>query len=222
MSRLPKFSQKPSSGAGTEEILLQDGVGTTAHDWSSDGRFITYRPTQGTYIWVLPLAGGPLSREAGSGTAGQGPKPFSFLQNELATIQSQISPDGKWLAYLSLESGRYELYVQSFPTPGAKWQISTGGAVQPRWRRDGKELFYIALDGKLMAVPIRGNGTLEVGAPQALFETRTVLGTATGVYFLQQYDVAPDGQRFLMNVAREGPATAPITVVLNWTAGIRK
>ena len=207
--------QKPSSGAGTEEILLKDGVGTTAHDWSSDGRFITYRPVQGVYVWVLPLAGDP---SAGSG---QGRKPFPFLQTEYVVIQSQISPDGKWLAYLSLESGRYEVYVQSFPKPGAKWQISTTGAVQPRWRRDGKEIFYIAPDQKLMAAPIRGDGTLEVGAPQALFETRTVLGAGTAPYALQQYDVAADGQRFLMNVTREGPAaTAPITVVLNWQKAV--
>lgn len=200
--------QKASSGAGTEEILLKDGVGTTAHDWSSDGRFITYRPTQGGDIWVLPLAGER--------------KPFPFVQSEFNEVQSQISPDGKWLAYLSSESGRYEVYVQSFPKPAGKWQVSTNGGVYPRWRRDGKELFYLAPDQKLMAAAIRGDGTLEVGAPQALFETRTVLGASTGAHFLQQYDVAPDGQRFLMNVGREGPAASPITVVLNWTAGIRR
>ena len=114
------------------------------------------------------------------------------------------------------------MYVQSFPKPGAKWQISTNGGVQPRWRRDGKELFYIAPDQKLMAAPIRGDGTLEVGAPQALFETRIVGGASTGPYFLQQYDVAADGQRFLMNVAQEDPTAAPIAVVLNWTAGLKR
>ena len=200
--------QKPSNGAGSEEILLKDGVGTTAHDWSSDGRFITYRPVGGSYIWVLPLAGDR--------------KPFPFLQTQFLSVESQISPDGKWLAYLSSESGRYELYVQSFPKPGAKWQISTNGAVQPRWRRDGKELFYIAPDQKLMAAPIKSDGTLEVGAAQALFETHVVGGASTGPRVLQQYDVAPDGQRFLMNVGREGPAASPITVVLNWTAGLKK
>ncbi|MBI1955862.1 MAG: PD40 domain-containing protein, partial [Acidobacteria bacterium] len=205
---LRSLYQKLSSGAGSEEVLLKGAVGTIAHDWSLDGRFITYRPSAGIYIWVLPLFGDR--------------KPFSYLQPEFGVASSQISPDGKWLAYRSNESGRWEGFVQSFPKPGAKWQVSANGGAQPRWRRDGKELFYIALDGKLMAVPIKGEESLEIGTPQALFETRTAGGASALPTSLAQYDVSSDGQRFLMNVGPEAASTIPITVVLNWLAGVKR
>ena len=202
--------QKPSSGAGSEEVLLKNAVGTSIWDWSSDGRYIAYRPLEATDIWFLPLFGDR--------------KPFGLMQTEYNEILAQISPNGIWIAYASNESGRYELYVQSFPNPGGKWQVTSNGGLFPRWRRDGKELFYmIPADQKLMAVPVRGGESLEMGTPQALFETRTVEGAATRPGLLQQYDVSPDGQRFLMNVPVGGAATSPsITVVLHWLAGLKK
>ena len=114
--------------------------------------------------------------------------------------------------------------IPRFPKPGAKWQVTSNGGVHVRWRRDGKELFYLALDGKLMAVPVRSGDSFEFGTPQALFQAPTVGGATTaGGVLQQQYDVSPDGQRFLMNVPIGGAATSPtITVVLNWTAGLRK
>ena len=119
------------------------------------------------------------------------------------------------MAYCSDESGKEEVYVQSFPASGAKWQISTNGGSNPRWRRDGKELFYLASDQKLMAMAVNGESTFQPGVPKALFQTREVVGR-------YRYAVTADGQRFLVNTPLEEASTAPITVVLNWTAELGK
>ena len=124
----------------------------------------------------------------------------------------EFSPDGRWLAYVSNESGREEVYVQAF-TPSSlhsgRWQISTFGGSAPRWRRDGRELFYIASDQKLMAAPVASNGTFQAGPPKPLFQTRS-----SG--FLR-YDVTANGQRFLVNTTLVDPSSSLPTVVLNWT-----
>jgi len=122
------------------------------------------------------------------------------------------------MAYQSNESGRYEIYVQPFPGPGGKEPVSTNGGAQVRWRRDGKELFYIALDSRLMAVPIQlaaGGQAIEPGAPVPLFAAR--IGEVVPPLERQQYIVSSDGQRFLMNTVTDD--AAPITVILNWKAG---
>ncbi|HUM01700.1 MAG TPA: hypothetical protein VL084_05400, partial [Thermoanaerobaculia bacterium] len=120
----------------------------------------------------------------------------------------------RWIAYASDETGRDEVYVVPFPGPGGKWQVSSEGGSQPRWRRDGKELFFLGRDRRIMAVSISKGATIEGSAPQPLFETRSrYTGTA--------YDVSPDGQKFLINTLAEGSST-PITVVLNWKAEFRK
>jgi hypothetical protein len=123
------------------------------------------------------------------------------------------------VAYVDEESGRPEVYVDNFPTPNGKRQVSINGGKQPRWRRDGKELFFIAADGKLMAVPIRGGAALEIDSPVALFDAR--IGAAYGESGgdRQQYDVSADGQRFLINMTSSEPS--PLTVVLNWSAGLQ-
>jgi hypothetical protein len=128
----------------------------------------------------------------------------------------QFSPDGRWIAYESDESGRFEVYVQPFPGAGPKHPISTTGGAQVRWSRNGKELFYIALDNRLMAVPIRLDAehqVLAAEAPIPLFMTH--VGAAANV-LRQQYVVSPDGQRFLMNTIKEDASTSPITIVQNW------
>jgi serine/threonine protein kinase/Tol biopolymer transport system component len=198
--------QKASSGAGSDELLLESDFDKQPTSWSRDGRFLlywTFDPKTQADIWVLPLAGDR--------------KPFPFLNTEFNEGNGQFSPDGRWIAYFSAESDRVELYVAPFPGPGGKRQISTSGATVPaKWRGDGKEIFYLALDNKLMAAEVDGTGSmLEVGAVRALFEIR-VGGPA------YVYDATADGQRFLVNTAVEQKESAPITLVINWTADLKR
>jgi eukaryotic-like serine/threonine-protein kinase len=200
--------QKASSGAGTEEVLLEDNLDKYPGSWSPDGRFILYvtgaaTPRTGNDLFILPLSGDR--------------KPYPFLQTQFNERPGQFSPDGRWVAYFSNESGKYEVYVAPFPGPGGKWQISTGGGYFPRWRRDGTEIFYLAPDNKLMAAAVNGKGgSFEVGAVKPLFGTHTSGGGR------DRYDVSADGQRFLISTVPEQVASAPITIVLNWTAGLKK
>jgi Tol biopolymer transport system component len=198
--------QKSSSGAGAEEVLLEDNFDKYPTSWSPDGRFILYRlgaGQSGRELFILPISGDH--------------KPVRFLSTKFDEGFGQFSPDGRWVAYRSNESGRNEIYVAPFPGPGGKWQISTAGGELPRWRHDGTEIFYLAPDNKLMAAAVNSKGaSFEVRAVKPLFETRVVLGGRN------QYAVSADGQRFLVNSAPEQAASAPITVVLNWTAGLKK
>jgi Tol biopolymer transport system component len=144
--------------------------------------------------------------------------PIPIAQTSSDERTGQFSPDGRWVAFESDESGRFEIYVQSFPSPGIHTIISTSGGLQPVWRPDGQELFYVAADGRLMAVALRflSNGqNVEPASPVPLFLTR-VRSTRTGGS-KQEYDVSPDGQRFLMNTLTEDPG-APITLILNRAA----
>jgi len=219
--------QKPSSGAGNEESLLKSSATLGPTDWSPDGRYILYTQQDDNgnfHPWALPTLGDTGS-PAPASLETEARKPFQLFQSSFTEAESQVSPDGRWVAYTSNESGRYEVYIQSFPKPSGKWQVSNGGGAHPRWRRDGKELFYVASDRKMMAAPItistRADSTIEAGAPVPLFEARTLIAAEVVLAFRQQYDVTPDGQRFLMNVEPEGASAAsPFTVVLNWQAGV--
>lgn len=205
--------EKSASGAGQEQPLLVTAENKTAVDWSPDGRtllYVTFNPKTGPDIWALPIVGER--------------KPFPVVQSSFEDADGQFSPDGRWVAYESNESGRFEIYVQPFPGPGGKWQVSTAGGSQPRWRRDGNELFYVAPDGHLMAVSVAVKSvgqTLEAGTPVTLFAARLASGANVLAAGAQrpQYAVAPDG-RFLMDVAVDAPAS-PITVVLNWDATVK-
>jgi Tol biopolymer transport system component len=201
--------QKNSNGTGDEELLLKTGASVVPEDWSLDGRFLVYMAEGGSgrTVWSLPLAGER--------------KPVPLLKASFAERHAQLSPDGRWIAYTSNESGAYQVYVQSFPAAGGKWQVSANGGVQPRWRHDGKELFYLAPDNKLMSVAVRAGATFEAGTPQALFQTRTY-GLAPNSAYSQQYDVTANGQRFLLNLDMSDVTATPLTVVLNWTAGRKK
>jgi dipeptidyl aminopeptidase/acylaminoacyl peptidase len=196
--------QKASNGAGTEEVLVEDNVDKYPVSWSPDGRFILY-VSSGTSnsLFALPLSGDR--------------KPFPFLKTQFSGVSAQFSPDGRWVAYQSNESGRAEVYVAPFPGPGGQRQISTAGGGLPRWRHDGAEIFYLDLDNNLMAAAVNGKaGNFDVGAVKPLFGTHAAQG---GRY---RYDVSADGQRFLINTALQQPTSAPITVVVNWTAGLKK
>ena len=201
--------QKPAIGAGNEGVLLATPEDKSATDWSLDGRFLLYvgtsDPKTGNDIWALPMDGDR--------------KPFPVVQTNFNETTGQFSPDGKWIAYQSNESGRVEIYVQPFPGPGGKTQISTAGGSQARWRHDGKELFYIGLDDRLMAVPIQvtpNSQSVEPGVPIPLFVTR--IGGALQNFNEREYLVSTDGQRFLMNTVTDEASTSPITVILNWKA----
>ncbi|MBI4465798.1 MAG: PD40 domain-containing protein, partial [Acidobacteria bacterium] len=208
--------EKQASGSGNEELVFKSGP-MAPFDWSADGDYVVYNaPVGAVDLNVLSLFGDP--RQAGA----EGRKSAVYLETPFQETHAQISPDGRWLAYVSNESGRDETYIQSFPKAGAKRQVSTNGGVQPRWRRDGKELFYIALDSKLMAVAVRGGESLEFGAPAALFTATTLGGVGRAPMFRQQYDVTADGQRFLLNVPVSGAASPTLTVVTNWLAGVKK
>ncbi|MGI9069039.1 MAG: protein kinase domain-containing protein [Pyrinomonadaceae bacterium] len=199
--------QKTASGGGTEEVLLKSGEEKVHEDWSSDGQFIVYRtlnPKTKLDLWVLPMSGDR--------------QPFPFLQTEFNEQQAQFSPDGKWIVYTSDESGGPEVYAQTFPASGGRWRVSTGGGCQPRWRRDGRELFYIAADRKLMAVDVKLGVTFEAGVPKALFGTSVLSLTD----FRSHYAVTADGQRFLINSTIEETNATPISVVVNWAADLKR
>jgi Tol biopolymer transport system component len=203
--------QKASSGAGNDELLLQSSLDKFPNDWSPDGRFLLYvqvEPKTGFDILVLPLFGER--------------KPYPFVNTSFSEGNAQYSPDGRWVAYQSNESGRSEIYVQPFRGPGGKRQISTGGGIEPRWRGDGKELFFIAPDAKLMAAPINSAGeSLESGVPVPLFQTRIVDGGQI-ISTKHQYAVAPNGQRFLINITVNDSAVVPITIVTDWAQALKK
>jgi hypothetical protein len=128
-----------------------------------------------------------------------------------------FSPDGRLVAYTSNESGRFEVYVQTFPLSDQKWQVSTSGGYEPRWRRDGSEIYYLSEDRKLMAVPVSAGPSFHV--PKPLFQTRVPAGVN---HLRTNYVPSNDGRRFLVNTQTGDPAPNPITVVLNWTAGLNK
>jgi Tol biopolymer transport system component/transposase len=201
--------QKPLDGGAPETLLLGTSEIKQPCDWSPDGRFLLFRSRDRSGpdvdLWALPMA--------------PGSKPFPVVKTKFNETDGQFSPDSQWIAYQSDESGRFEIYVQPFAGPGGRERISTNGGAQVRWRHDGKELFYIALDGRLMAVPVRlmiDSRRVEVGAPAPLFATRIGGAAASQTVLRQQYVVSADGQRFLMSTVPEVTSSTPITVIMNW------
>jgi Tol biopolymer transport system component len=206
------FFEKQSDGTGDEKLFF-DQLGFQAiEDWSRDTRWIVYtydnRETGGNDLWILPTA------------ADRKPEPFQ--QNRFDEWGARFSPNGEWVAFVTDESGTFEIYVAPFRRRGSRSPVSTGGGIAPRWRRDGKELFYITSDGKsVMAVPVELTPSFKAGTPVRLFS----IGSETGFRGRARnvpYDVSPDGQRFLINVATAEPASSRITVALNWTEALKR
>jgi Tol biopolymer transport system component/predicted Ser/Thr protein kinase len=195
--------QKPADGSGREELLLESVDTKWPDSWSPDGRFILYRSGQNKGdLMVLPLAPDQKTTDG---------KPYAFLSTPFNEANGVFSPDGKWVAYESDESGRDEIYVRPFPGPGGQWQVSTAGGSMPRWRADGKELYYLSPDQKLMAAGVTVQGaSLAPGTPEALFQTHVTVNTNR-----QPYDVGRDG-RFLIATEVESASTEPIHLLLNW------
>ncbi len=209
------------NGAEPEERLFQDDdpqIRQTT-DWSADGKFIVYArqdPKTKQDLWVVPITPDPTNGER---------KPVLYLQTEFNEHHGRLSPDGRWMAYASDESGRPEVYVRAFPIAGPRTQISTAGGADPRWRRDGKELFYQAGDRTLVAVPVRSDAGFATDAPRPLFRLpgtnrRATLNVLGEPAFL--YQPTADGQRFLINAAVEEPASPTVTVILNWPASLTR
>jgi Tol biopolymer transport system component/predicted Ser/Thr protein kinase len=196
--------EKAADGQGEEKLLLHSDELKIANDWSRDGRHIAFASQSKETafdILLLPTFGDR--------------KPVTFLKTPFVEMWPVFSPDGRFLAYQSNESGRMEVYVQSFPGPGGKWQVSTAGGVEPKWRGDGKELYYRAADQKLMAVEVKAGESFEAGVPRPLFMARVQPGLARN-----RYTATADGQRFLLVAPLKRESMTPTTVVLNWFAEI--
>jgi len=208
--------QKLANGSGQDELLLEDGLTKVPMQWSRDGRFIVYAPLDPKTkldLWVLPAEGAAAER-----------KPIPFIQSEFDEVFGQLSPDSHWMAFTSDRSGRREVYVRPFPPGDGEYPISTAGGEMPRWKGDGKEIYFEGVDGKMMAVAVKtsvgAKPVLEASAPVALFDAHMVHNFPDTVY---QYDVTADGKRFLINTTGSGAASAlPLTAVSNWIAAPRK
>ncbi|MBD3872286.1 MAG: protein kinase [Acidobacteria bacterium] len=196
--------RKDASGVGPAELLLDVADGAGPNTWSSDGRFLLYN-TQGADttwdIWALSMDG--------SGEA------FPVLQSEFFEVRPSFSPDGKWFAYESNESGRSEVYVRQFPGPGGQWQVSTDGGSEPVWSAVGNEVIFLDVAGNLSVVPVETGATFTAGLPEVLFDP-AVFPTLQR----NRYLATSDGERFLVLATMSGESIRPATVVLNWSAGL--
>jgi len=196
----PSLYEKAASGTGPEKELWSCGETLIGGDWSSDGRFIIVSRLSKDAswdIWAYPT----------DGTS----KPFPFVQGAFTEVLPNFSPDARYVAYMSNESGRFEIYVQQFPGPGGKWQVSAAGGLEPHWSADGKTIYYRGLDAKIMAVSVETGAAFSAGVPRALFDARIQAGQRRNSFL-----VSRDGQKFLLLSPMGKDRIAPITVVLHW------
>jgi len=201
--------QKAANGLGNEQLLFQSkSEGKRPDDVSPDGRYAIYDAqisAASDELWALPLVGER--------------KPFALVQGIFFANSARFSPSGRYVAYTSYETGRPEIYVETFPQPTGKWQISATGGWQPMWRHDGKELYYLTLDNQLMAVAVDSDSSaFQAGTPKQLFQAQVIPSRG----LRNVYVASPDGQRFLMLTAAGAPKPLPITVVVNWAGLLKK
>ena len=198
--------EKSAKGAGEEKLLLHSDDPKSPASWTKDGKYVAYSSRNAKTqfdLWALPTSGDK--------------KPMPIAVSPFSEQSAMFSPDGRYVAYVSNESGRDEIYVQTFPEPGGKWQVSNEGGNDPSWREDGKEIYYRSPDQKLMAVEIHGGADFQAGVPQALFPIRIRVGNPRN-----KYTPYPDGQRFMIAAPLGRDAMSPTTIVLNWPAGLGK
>jgi Tol biopolymer transport system component len=199
---------KAAAGTGEEQLLYESPLRKSVEQWSSDGKYLLFsnpREGGGTEIAALPLASG-IER-----------KPVPLVQGRFNYQRAQLSPDGRFLAYRSTESGSEEIYVQPFPPSGAKWQVSTSGGAEAFWREDGKQLFYVS-DSKLMMVPVETRGgRFEVGVPHSLFDLQLTADPARN-----RIVGVGNGRRFLVNMSVSSSEPGSMTVLLNWPALLKR
>ena len=206
--RRMRLLRQALNGGSVQTVLDSDGPKFPS-DWSSDGRLVAFSTQwpdyQNIHVWTVQVDGNTTARP--------------FAQHPYADAAGHFSPAGKgekprWIAYMSAETGRYEIYVRGFPSGTRPWPVSTNGGWAPQWSHDGRELFYIALDGMLMSVPVRSGATLQLGVPERLFQTG--LRPTPVQTIMSQYAVSRDGQRFLLNAPVSGDLAPTITAVLGW------
>jgi len=200
--------EKAANGTGGIQPLVEDNSQKLLHDWSRDGRYLAYslldaQAGGGFGIWIKPLFGDK--------------KPFALVQSQFNLLTPSFSPDGKWLAYTSDESGKREVFVIPFPQGAGKWQVSSGGGGDPHWRGDGKALFYISGDNKMMSVDVQ-----EQGGSFVIGKTQTLFPTSGLSYQGGSYDVTSDGKKFVIAASIAPSATKPVTLVTNWTTDLTK
>jgi len=210
-----QFVRRSAGGGGVEEFLLTIETERAAQirggniiptDWSSDGEYVLFlvsAPESGNDLWVLPVAGDK--------------NPYKFLATPAEEMHGNFSPDGHFVAYTSNESGRFEVYVETFPRSERRWPVSTNGGYEPRWRADGREIYYLSEDRKLVAVSVGAGPAF--GVPQPLFQTRVPAEVSAN---RTHYVPSRDGKRFLVNTEIGDALPTPIMVVLNWTAALKK
>jgi Tol biopolymer transport system component len=192
---------KSAGGASAEELLLEDAENKAVEDWSPDGKLLLFN-TASREIDAVPVSGDR--------------KPYPVLKASFAQDHGKLSPDGRWIAYVSTESGRREVFVQSFPPAGGKWQISNGGGTEPSWRGDGKEIYFLS-GSKFEAVDVKATGSsFEAGIPKDLFEVQL-----DNVNRRNRYLAAADGQRFLFVTTPKSLDTLPFMVVQNWQTALK-
>jgi len=210
-----EIHQKLAAGVGEEQTLTSPeanrGANDFVQDWSHDGKLLLYaQQLAGQNLWVLPMDGDR--------------KPVPFAPSSAIQSQGRFSPDSRWIAYTSNESGRNEIYVQPYPATrdgGGKWMISIAGGVQPLWRRDGKEILYIGPNGEVMAASIEAGATFKASIPKQLF-VAPFFGGPGGNFPFRRWDISPDGQRFLIDSTMGASNSSPVTMILNWQSVLKK
>jgi dipeptidyl aminopeptidase/acylaminoacyl peptidase len=202
------YRTRSDGSGGVETVLNTDGVNERPGSFCRDGRYLAYqrsaKDSQSSSIWILPLTGDR--------------KPFVLVQSQFLNTQPRFSPDCKWIAYMSNATGQNEVYLAHFPDATRVYQVSTQGGTDPRWRGDGKELFYLSpeVQNNIMAVNVdESGGAISLGSPRTLFHLVNIVQTS------QSFDVTPDGQRFLIATSNQLPGSAPLTLVTNWEAELK-